>query len=98
MKLFKNLEEINLNKYIICTYYLQSSSSLRDAAWALAIGQSVGNPNVRNRWETDKLFEDHSCLIIGNEADLSSLQEGKIKIAFPVVNTDFKTDGISHLL
>jgi ribulose-bisphosphate carboxylase large chain len=98
MKLFKNLEEVNSSKYIICTYYLQSSSTLRDAAWALAIGQSVGNPNVRNQWETDKLFEDHSCLIIGNEADLLSLQEGKIKIAFPIVNTDFETDGISHLL
>ena len=98
MKLFKNYEEINPSKYIICTYYLKSSSTLRDAAWALAIGQSVGNPNVRNQWETDKLFEDHSCLIIGDETGLMGLQEGEIKIAFPIVNTDFKTDGVSHLL
>ena len=98
MRLFKNLEEIDLDKYIICTYYLQSRTTLRDAAWALAIGQSVGNPNVRNRWETDKLFEEHSCLILGAEKSLTSVKAGTIQIAFPVVNTDFRTDGISHLL
>ena len=98
MHLFKKISEIDLNRYIICTYYLQSRSTLRDAAWALAIGQSVGNPNVRNRWETDKLFEEHSCLILGTEKELADTTSGIVQIAFPVSNTDFKTDGISHLM
>ena len=98
MKFFRNINEIDTNKYILCDYYLSSKTTLRDAAWALSIGQSVGNPNVRNHWETDELFESHSCLIIEDEEKLKKLSEGLVKIAFPVANTDFQTDGISHLL
>ena len=79
------------------TYFLESTKSLKDAAWQLAIGQSVGNPNVRNQWETDELFENYSCKIIEDDVDFS-IKSGIIKIAFPVINIDFKTDGISHLL
>ena len=85
-------------KYFIATYYLEAETDLRTAAWALAIGQSVGNPNVRNSWETDELFENHSCLIIEDEKELISRKKGKVKIAFPVINTDWKSDCISHLL
>ena len=67
-------ESINKEKYFIVTYELESETSLRDAAWQLAIGQSVGNPNVRNSWETDELFENHSCMILANE-DLLSKQK-----------------------
>jgi len=96
MKFFR--QYIDTEKYIIAEYFLKSKTTLRDAAWSLAIGQSVGNPNVRNHWETDQLFENHSCLIMGNEEELKKVSEGKIRIAFPIANTDFKTDGISHLL
>ena len=89
---------VNEEKYIICEYELSSKTTLRDAAWALAIGQSVGNPNVRNQWETDQLFEDHSCLIVGNESELKRRTDGRVKIAFPIANTDFVKDGVSHLL
>ena len=91
-------EEINYLNYFIVTYNLKSKTSLRDAAWNLAIGQSVGNPNVRNQWESDSLFENHSCLVIGSEEELKNKAEGIVDIAFPIVNIDFKTDGISHLL
>ena len=64
MNLFRTLDQLDLEKYIICDYYLASKKTLRDAAWALAIGQSVGNPNVRNHWETEELFENHSCIFI----------------------------------
>jgi ribulose-bisphosphate carboxylase large chain len=96
MKFFRN--SVDKEKYFIVEYYLSSKTTLRDAAWALAIGQSVGNPNVRNQWETDELFENHSCVIIGIEKELSATNAGKVKIAFPIVNTDFETDGISHIL
>ena len=53
MNLFLNEHEIDTEKYFIATYKLESNKNLRDAAWNIAIGQSVGNPNVRNRWETE---------------------------------------------
>jgi ribulose-bisphosphate carboxylase large chain len=98
MKFFRNREEIDLNKYYIATYEMSSSANLRDAAWNLAIGQSVGNPNVRNEWETDEMFENHSCIILGDESALTASVEGTVEIAFPVANTDWDTDGISHML
>jgi ribulose-bisphosphate carboxylase large chain len=96
VSIFRN--EVDAEKYFFVTYNLKSTTNLRDAAWNLSIGQSVGNPNVRNRWESDELFENHSCLVIGDEEELKSVSEGLVKIAFPTINIDFKTDGISHLL
>lgn len=98
MNLFVNEKDVNRDQYFIATYQVKSNKNLRDAAWNIAIGQSVGNPNVRNRWETEDLFKNHSCLIIGNEKQLSKKKNGEVKIAFPVVNTDWDTDGISHLI
>jgi ribulose-bisphosphate carboxylase large chain len=98
MKFFRNINEIDLNKYYIATYQMESSTNLKDAAWNLAIGQSVGNPSVRNEWETDELFENHSCIIIGDERSLELDNQGNVHIAFPVANTDWETDGISHML
>ena len=98
MKFFKTINEINKNDYYIATYDMSSSKNLKEAAWNLAIGQSVGNPNVRNEWETDDLFENHSCIILGDERNLEVTKHGEVVIAFPVANTDWQTDGISHLL
>ena len=91
-------KEVDKEKYFIVRYYLESQSNLRDASWNLAIGQSVGNPNMRNQWETNELFENHSCIILDDESQLKTLYKGIVKIAFPIINIDFKTDGISHLL
>jgi ribulose-bisphosphate carboxylase large chain len=98
MNLFLNENEINSEKYFVATYRLESNKNLRDAAWNIAIGQSVGNPNVRNRWETEELFKNHSCLILADEKELQNKTSGEVKIAFPIINTDWDTDGISHLL
>jgi len=97
MKFFRDISEIDPSRYYIATYEMASSDNLRDAAWNLAIGQSVGNPSIRNSWETDELFENHSCIIIGEEEDLRRKMSGTVSIAFPVVNTDWETDGISHM-
>ena len=96
MKIFK--DKIDFEKYILVDYYLSSQTSLRDAAWNLAIGQSVGNPNVRSQWETEELFENHSCIILGDEDIMSCIKAGKVKIAFPIANLDFDSDGITQLL
>ena len=84
--------------YVIATFSLAGSKSLRDAAWELAIGQSVGNPHVRNRWESDALFDDHSAKIIGEEGPMLAVKEGIVKIAFPTVNTHWEEDGVTQLL
>ena len=90
---------MNSDKYFVVEYYLETTKTLKEAAWALAIGQSIGNPNERSVWETEELFEKHSILVLANEQD-PVLQEksGIIKFAFPIENIDFNTDGISHLL
>lgn len=98
MKLFKNITDIDTEKYVIATYLLSSTTNLRDAAWNLAIGQSVGNPNVRNQWETDELFEKFSCIVLDDEETLKKTASGSIKIGFPVGNTDWDDDGIAQLL
>ena len=101
VNIFRN--SVDTTKYIIATYYLESSKTLKDAAWNLAIGQSVGNPNVRNDWETDELFENASCIVLASTALVADKKRldgksGLIDIAFPVANLDFDTDGISQLL
>lgn len=91
-------ENIDKNKYYIAKYNIKSKTNLRDAAWNLAIGQSVGNPNVRNEWETEELFANHSCIIMHSEHELQNKNQGEISIGFPVINNDWQTDGISHML
>lgn len=100
MNIYKFIEFYNSNvdDYIIATYYLESKTTLKDAAWELAIGQSVGNPKVRSKWETEEFFKNHSCIILGSAAELEKITSGTIDIAFPVANIDFDEDGISQLL
>ena len=50
------VDEIDSSKYIKGYYFLESKKGVRDAAWNLAIGQSIGNPNNRSVWETDEMF------------------------------------------
>jgi ribulose-bisphosphate carboxylase large chain len=96
MNLF--VENVVLGEYFVVEYFVESATNLADAAVAIAIGQSVGNPKERNKWETEKLFEDHSCLILGDEKVLSSRSDGLVKIAFPNRNMDWDGDGVSQLL
>lgn len=91
-------QEINYENYFIVKYYLKGKSSLRNAAWNLAIGQSIGNPNNRSIWETDEMFNNHSCFILHNEKYLESLKEGIVDIAFPLANINMEEDGISQIL
>lgn len=90
------VDSIDTRKYFVAKYFMQSSVSLRDAAWNLAIGQSVGNPLVRLERETDELFENHSCVVENND----SLDEksGFVNIGFPYENIDFHGDGVSQLM
>lgn len=86
------------DNYYVVDYFMESSTNLRDAAWNLAIGQSVGNPSCRSEFETDELFEKHSCIILHQEASLIGKTSGIVRIAFPQANINFKEDGVSSLL
>ena len=68
-------KDIDLEKYFVVTYFLESKTSLREAAWNLAIGQSIGNPNNRSVWETEEMFLNHSCFIMEDEDYLKSLKD-----------------------
>ncbi|MGV7234726.1 MAG: RuBisCO large subunit C-terminal-like domain-containing protein [Nitrosomonadaceae bacterium] len=91
-------EEVDKEKYVIATYYVETWKTLNDVAWAIAIGQSIGNPGVRNDWESTALVDDHCCKILHDEDFLKGRSEGIVKIAFPSININWKEDGIAHLL
>jgi ribulose-bisphosphate carboxylase large chain len=84
--------------YFTVKYYLKSKTTLREAAWNLAIGQSIGNPNNRSVWETDDMFLNHSCFILHDESELESIKEGIVNVAFPLSNINLEEDGISQIL
>lgn len=89
--------EVDKNKYFIVTYYLESLTLLKDAALALAIGQSYGNPELRaGKWESPELIDKYAAKVI-DEENLDK-KAGNIRIAFPICNLNWKEDGISQLL
>lgn len=101
MKFYRELDDLEKDRCIVVTYYIEVNSvhgRLNDAAWDLAIGQSVGNPKQRNNWETEDIFEMSSCVIYDEEENLKSKLNGFVKIGFPKINSDWDNDGVSHLL
>jgi ribulose-bisphosphate carboxylase large chain len=96
--IFITENEFDINKYFVVTYYLKAKTSLKHASWNLAIGQSIGNPNNRSVWETDEMFENHSCFILDDEKTLENKTEGIVKVAFPLANLNLEEDGISQIL
>lgn len=91
-------KNINFDKYFIVTYYLEAKTSLKVASWNLAIGQSIGNPNNRSQWETDEMFENHSCFILADEKELETQTQGIVKISFSLENINLEEDGISQIM
>jgi ribulose-bisphosphate carboxylase large chain len=89
---------VNAEKYFIVTYFLEAKTNLREAAWNLSIGQSIGNPNNRSIWETEQMFLEHSCFILEDEDLLKTQNSGVVKIAFPLANINLEEDGISQIL
>ena len=92
------VQNIDTSKYFIATYDVKSTDSVKQAAYEIAVGQSIGNPSCRSLWETTDMYENYLCKIIGYPDELEKLKEGIVNIAFPIANINWKTDGISHLL
>jgi len=86
----------DLGKYFYVTYDVESATSIYDAAWGIAVGQSIGNPSKRSVWETDVMIEEHCAKILRNKN--FDKKRGSVTIAYPNANIDWATDGIAHLL
>lgn len=99
--IFKTEDQLDKDfykRYFIVSYDLESKTNLRDAAWNLAIGQSIGNPSARSEFETQDMIDNHCVLILADEKELLQKNKGNVKFAFPETNINFETDGISQLL
>lgn len=90
----------NKNRYITATYFLESIANLNlyEISKALALGQSIGNPEIRSVYETEELFEKSSVKITADPEELKKKKKGYVVFAFPLDNLNIKEDGISQLL
>lgn len=86
----------NLKEYFYVTYSVTSATTVFDAAYDIAVGQSIGNPNVRSTWETPEMVEKYCAKIV--KGDDFEKKSGIVEIAYPLVNIDWQTDGIAHLI
>lgn len=86
----------DIKKYFWVTYHVQSATTLEQAAYEIAIGQSVGNPNARNQYETPEMVENYAAKILYND----NLQDRKgiVEIGYPYALMDWDEDGVSQLL
>ena len=89
--------DIDKEDHIIATYYLESKDFLA-AAKAIAIGQTIGNPDVRTQRDSPQIMRDHLAKILDLRTSLTSKQKGFLKIAFPIINFNIKEDGITQIL
>lgn len=89
-------EKKDLENYFYVKFYIESSSTLYDAAFALAVGQSIGNPNLRSGYETPEMIDKFCAKIIKNKN--FKKPTGNVEIGFPLANIDWRTDGIAQLL
>ncbi len=74
--------------------YIVRSNDLEKAANAIAIGQSIGNPNVRLNMETAEMWDRFGCNIL--DIKPVNAKEGEITIGYPVGN--LTTRSLTHLL
>lgn len=90
-------DSVDPDEHILATYHL-TGSELKEAAEALAIGQSIGNPDIRNYHETEELLENHLAKILTDESVLENQTEATLEVAYPVANYDPETDGVTQLM
>jgi ribulose-bisphosphate carboxylase large chain len=86
------------DNHFVVDYYVESQTNLAKACEAIAIGQSIGNPNNRSVWETDEMYQNHTCFIIADQKELEKKKNGIVKISFPLANINLDEDGISQIL
>ena len=92
--------EIKKEDYTLVEYDLSSgqNKTLLNLGTEIAIGQSVGNPYVKSSLETHALIKKYAAFIVSDLSDPLNRKSGKVTIAFPLINSNFKEDGINHFL
>jgi len=78
----------------LVTRYVVRSMDINKAAEAIAIGQSIGNPNVRLDCETNEMWEIFGCEVLEIRPTSDGIAE--IDVSYPVGN--ITPGGITHLL
>lgn len=89
--------EVDESQFLIATYQVESKKMVA-AVEAIAIGQSIGNPNVRLENETDELLRLYLAKILDIKANLEGKKSATVRIAYPLGNLDLKEDGITQML
>jgi ribulose-bisphosphate carboxylase large chain len=77
-------------------YSVKCKKTLWDAAYAIAVGQSVGNPEKRSEFESKELFEQYCAKIVNTNNFEKS--EGVVSIFYPDTKLNYLEDGITHFL
>ena len=88
---------IDEEENIIATYSVESNDMLK-AVKAIAIGQSIGNPDIRTQRDSPEILKRNMGKILNTKSNLKSVHKGLIKIAYPLINWDPEEDGITQLL
>ncbi|MBT4835001.1 hypothetical protein HON86_00070, partial [Candidatus Woesearchaeota archaeon] len=89
-------KEVDTENHIIATYSVESGDQLA-AAKQIAIGQSIGNPDVRTQRDSPEILNNNLAKIIGKPEDFEGKTKGTIQIAYPLANFG-KGDGVTQLL
>ncbi len=89
-------KEANTSNGNTVHYQVKCKKTLWDAAYAIAVGQSVGNPEKRSEFESKELFETYCAKIL--DTDNFEQTEGRVSIFYPDTNFNYKEDGITHFL
>ena len=74
--------------------YRIHSKVIEKAADAIAIGQSIGNPDKRAKYETDKIWDTFGAKVVDIQKDNNN--EALVTINYP--NSIFTKGSLTHLL
>jgi ribulose-bisphosphate carboxylase large chain len=79
---------------VVAKYVVRSNDTIEKAADAIAIGQSIGNPNVRLKGETDEMWAEFGCQV----RDIRESADGafEVDVGYPVGN--FSPKSLVHML
>ncbi len=85
-------DNIDRSTHVVATYDIRSKTTVKEAAYCIAIGQSIGNPSIRSTLETADMLEQHA-------AKITMRHDGLVNIGFPLNNFDAGgADGVSQLM
>src|SRR3989344_1695954 len=88
-------KSVDEQSHVIATYSVESGNLL-NAAREIAIGQSIGNPDVRTERDTPEILEKNLAKIIGSPENFKGTS-GTVQIAYPLENLG-EGDGVAQLL